>query len=106
MADFTTRLTKAASGFMYAFVAREQDSGQELFRFEASRLQHTRGGVLADVTVFSQIDTAHTVPGSKSNYVTRQVIDLLSARSKSDFGSLLNQYIPSPKGASAINWPG
>lgn len=104
MADFTTRLTKAASGFMYSFMAREQGTHEELFRFEASRLQHTRGGVLADVTVFSPISTARVIPGTLSHYVTRQVIDLLSARSKADFASLLGQLIPSPSGAAPIDW--
>lgn len=104
MSDFKTRLTRAASGFLYVFRGEDPSTGVEYFRFEASRLQATRGGMLADVTVFSNIETARVVPGSESKYVVRQVIDLLSARSKHDFGQLLNERIPAPAGAAAIGW--
>lgn len=103
MSDFVTTLVKAASGFMYSFTGRELGTGDELFRFEASRLQQRAGQCLADVTVFSRISTARTVPGG-TGYVTRQTVDLLSARSKSNLASDLNRLIPAPKGASAINW--
>lgn len=102
MGDFDTTLRKSAGGFLYTFVA--QADGAELFRFEASRLQHTRGGLLADVAVFSNISTALTVPSPRTGFVTRATMDMLSARNKADFASELQQRIPAPKGQAGIDW--
>ncbi len=102
MGDFDTTLRKSAGGFLYTFVAMSE--GTELFRFEASRLQHTRGGLLADVAVFSNISTARTVPNPRSGFVTRATMDMLSARSKSDFSVEMAQRIPAPEGQAGIDW--
>lgn len=102
MGDFNTKLRKSAGGFLYTFVATAE--GTELFRFEASRLQHTRGGLLADVAVFSNISTALTVPSPRSGFITRATMDLLSARNKSDFATELQQRIPAPPGQAGIDW--
>lgn len=88
---------------MYSFIAQDA-GGAELFKFEASRLQPTRGGLLADVAVYSNISTARVVPSPRSGFVTRATMDLLSARNKSDFASELGQRIPAPTGAAGIDW--
>jgi len=91
----------ARTGMGYIFTVADDQT--ELMRFEVGHMATTTWGIRGRVTVRSRMNGARTVPGM-SGYITTDVLDFLSSRSRQAFAERLGSLIPAPPGGAAIDW--
>lgn len=92
-------LTRTGLGYIFSVL----DGQDEILRFEISGMVKTVWGIRGRITVRSRLPGARVVPGMKGNYLTTEVMDFLSGKSRQMFSDRLSTLIPAPPGGAAID---